>query len=227
MNIKVIGKVLVKYAPQILAGISAGATIGAVVSAADVGFKQGRKSEDECKLTDWTVPATLTVIAVATNLASATLGYKRQMSVIAAYAALEKKFQNYKNDVADIAPEVDDLITHEHIMQQRKEREDKQKSLTEYYDFWTGQTFFSTPEDIDHALSVIQNNLNESGYARILDFYEDLDVLDQLVLDEEERVYGWEVCDTDNIILCQWMDDKFDENVTMLRFMDVPTLLTY
>ena len=128
MNIKIIGKVLVKYAPQILAGISAGATVGAVVSAADVGFKQGRKSEDECKITDWTVPATLTVIAVATNLASATLGYKRQMSVIAAYAALEKKFQNYKNDVADMAPEVDDLITHEHIMQQKKEREEKIKN---------------------------------------------------------------------------------------------------
>lgn len=227
MNIKVIGKVLVKYAPQILAGISAGATIGAVVSAADVGFKQGQKPYEERKITDWSIPATLTVIAVATNLASATLGYKRQMSVIAAYAALEKKFQNYKNDVSDIAPEVDDLITHEHIMQQKKEREEKQKTLTEYYDYWTGQTFFSTPEDIDHALSVIQNNLNESGYARILDFYEDLKVTDQLVLDEEERIYGWEDCDTDNIILCQWTDDKFDENVTMLRFMDVPTLLSY
>lgn len=227
MNIKVIGKVLVKYAPQILAGVSAGATIGAVATAADVGFKQGQKPEEERKITDWSIPATLTVIAVATNLASATLGYKRQMSVIAAYAALEKKFQNYKNAVADIAPEVDDLITHEHIMQQKKEREEKQKSLTEYYDYWTGQTFYSTPDAIDHALNVIQNNLNEKGYARILDFYEDLDVLDQLVLDEEERIYGWEDSDTDSIILCQWNDDKFDENVTMLRFMDIPTLLSY
>lgn len=182
-----------KHAPEILTIVSSVATIGAVcMSAKNTRTydekKIERKDEIQSKLDSVVVfgeaywpTIVLTATAIASSVGSTAISKKRQATLLLAYNMLEKKFQKYKNVLADTNP--DAYYNQERLYKTTQlENEDVCPGPGEdvYYEPILDTWFTATPWEITEAMSNLNKELIQSGTATVLDLYENLGIVDNL-----------------------------------------------
>lgn len=195
-----------KHAPEILTVISSVATVSAVVASAkntrkyDIA-KEERKDEIQSKLDSVIVFAesywptiTLTATALAASVGSTAISKKRQTTLLLAYNMLEKKFQKYKNVLADTNP--DAYEAQEKIFKTSKlENEDICPDPGEnvYYEPIMDKWFTATPYDVVQAMSDLNRELIQGGEVSVYSLYVILGIENDLSDNEREIAAsrGW------------------------------------
>lgn len=194
-----------KHAPEILAGVSAVATIGAVyMSAKNTRVydekKIERKDEIQSKLDSVVVfgeaywpTIVLTATAIAASVGSSAISKKRQATLLLAYNMLEKKFQKYKDMLADANP--DAYYTQERMFDTRDLDEtvcpDPGENL--YYEPIMNMWLTATSHEIVQAMSDLNRELVQGGEVSVYALYVILGIEDQLS-DIDRRIaagIGW------------------------------------
>lgn len=199
-----------KHAPEILTVASSVATIGAVcMSAKNTRTydkkKVERKDEIQSKLDSVVVfgeaywpTIVLTATAIATGLGSTAISKKRQASLLLAYNMLEKRFQKYKNVLADTNP--DAFYNQEHIMKTTELGDNEicpDPGENVYFEPIMEKWFTATAYDVVQAMSDLNRELIQGGEASVYMLYVVLGIDDQLSDAEKEFAAGRGWCSLD------------------------------
>lgn len=234
-TVKVFAK---KHAPEILTVVSSAATVAAVVSSAkctrkyDIA-KEERKDEIQSKLDKVVVfgesywpTIVLTATAIAAGVGSTAISKKRQASLLLAYNMLEKRFQKYRNVLADTNP---DAYESQEKIYKQSTFEDNGTDLgpgeTTYYEPIMEKWFTSTPFEVVQAMSDLNKELIQGGEVSVYTLYVILGIED-LLDDSERRIAagrGW--CSLDEFKTgmkqTEWIDyNLIDETDTFYERED-------
>lgn len=199
-----------KHVPEILTGVSAVATIGAVcMSAKNTRTydekKIERKDEIQSKLDSVVVfgesywpTIILTATAIATSVGSTAISKKRQATLLLAYNMLEKRFQKYKNVLSDTNP--DAYYNQEKLFKTSQlENTDICPDPGEnvYYEPIMDKWFTAIPYDVVQAMSDLNRELIQGGEVSVYTLYVILGIDDELSDNEKAIAAGIGWCSLD------------------------------
>lgn len=199
-----------KHAPEILTVASSVATIGAVcMSAKNTRTydkkKVERKDEIQSKLDSVVVfgeaywpTIVLTATAIATGLGSTAISKKRQASLLLAYNMLEKRFQKYKNVLADTNPDAfynQEKLYKLHNLDGNGICPDPGENV--YFEHIMDKWFTAPAFDVVQAMSDLNRELIQAGEVSVYSLYVILGIDDQLTDCEKKIAAGIGWCSLD------------------------------
>ena len=243
-----------RHGSEILTGISAIATVAAVVKCAkdtrhyDTS-KIERKNEIVTKIDSAIVFAEsywatilLTATAIAAGAGSTVIDKKKQASLLIAYNVLQNKFNNYKNVLADTNPDAyqsqqDTLIKASYDEYTKNIDEGPAEDL--FYDDRSGILFECSDKHVREVFNTMDRILMTNGWVSLYTYYNELGLLDLLSKEQKEEskclgwftfVYGLEHITKDDestdCIYPSMVYTSIDNNkCCILSFMNAPTLL--
>mgnify|MGYP000874073467 CR=1 FL=1 len=207
---------LKKHGPLILSVLGAAGVILTAKLASDAGKKLGRLEAETPDFVEYDLfyeepqqtvntfglylPTIVCgVVTIGCILSSSFLSQKRQMSLIAAYAALDAKYKEIKKDYYEKHPD-------EYMTIRKKEYSESMQFMSEsdydellYYDEYSNRWFKRRPLEMMNAAYQFNRQFILKGYANLNDYY----VLVGLEPTVEGATIGWSEYNDDGY---SWVD---------------------
>lgn len=177
--------------------VLSGVAVGGVVSTALLAFKAGRDyeyvraikmengeaSDPKTVLRDtwpyFVAPVCSAGLTISAVILSHRVNMRQQAAIAGALAISEKTLNDYRDKVAEIVSHRKAEQAHEEVIDDQIKKTPPWDSEivktgngeNRCYDTYTGRYFLSTRQQIDNAVNMLNNQLNNHEYGSLNDFY--------------------------------------------------------
>lgn len=158
------------------------------------------------------IPAVITGAAtIACIFGSNIISKHQQAALMSAYALLDNSYKEYKNKVDELYGEEAGVKIREEIAKDKYTGDnillDDTKEL--FYDFYSGQYFNSSIEEVQRAEYEVNRTLYVEGYVGVNKFYEELGLPTRPEYDE----IGWTCGQLESMYWHTWIEFEHTETI--------------